>query len=106
MRGVAEESLGPSSTLFGPLGGDAMIVFNQEVRAPLYRWLRGVAFLDAGNVFERPRDASLRDLVGSVGVGLRVVTPYALLRVDYGKPVWGVAESSSGRWTFGIGQAF
>jgi outer membrane protein assembly factor BamA len=64
--------------------------------------------VDAGNVFETPRDASVRDLVGSVGFGLRLVTPFALLRVDFGKPIWGEvpAGSSSGRWIFGIGQAF
>ena len=53
----------------------------------------------------RHHDASLRDLVGSAGIGLRLATPFALLRVDYAKTVWGLKESS-GRWTFGIGHAF
>ena len=83
-----------------------MIVMNQEVRAPLYRWLRGIAFVDAGNVFARPGDTSLDGLVGSLGVGLRLATPFALLRIDYGRPAWGAAETSGGQWTFGIGQAF
>jgi outer membrane protein insertion porin family len=104
VRGVGEDSLGPSD-FFGPLDGQSMIVFNQELRLPLYRWVRGVAFLDAGNVFARPRDTSLRDLVGSAGFGLRVATPFALLRVDYGKSIWG-RPSDSGRWSFGIGQIF
>ena len=107
VRGVAEDDLGPRS-IFGdePNGGQAMILLNQEVRLPVYRWVRGVAFIDAGNVFERPADASLRDLVGSIGFGLRVSTPFALLRVDYGRVMWGRSEPSSGRWTFGIGQIF
>ena len=73
---------------------------------PIYRWVRGVAFVDAGNVFETPRDASLRDLVGSLGVGVRLATPFALFRVDFAQPVWGAPAGSSGRWIFGIGQAF
>jgi outer membrane protein assembly factor BamA len=82
-------------------------VLNQEVRVPIYGWVRGVAFVDAGNVFATPSDARLRDLVGSVGFGLRLATPVALLRVDFGKAIWGEASgSSSGRWIFGIGQAF
>jgi outer membrane protein assembly factor BamA len=107
VRGVAEDDLGPRS-IFGdePNGGQAMILLNQEVRLPVYRWVRGVAFIDAGNVFERPADASLRDLVGSIGFGLRVSTPFALLRVDFGRVMWGRSEPSSGRWTFGIGQIF
>jgi outer membrane protein insertion porin family len=108
VRGVPENSLGPRS-IFDPgepAGGQAMIVLNQEVRMPIYRWVRGVTFIDAGNVFAKPRDASLRDLVGSIGFGLRVSTPFALLRVDYGKVIWGMPEPGSGRWTFGIGQIF
>ena len=76
------------------------------MRLPIYRWVRGVGFVDAGNVFRRPRDASLRDLVGSIGFGLRLATPFALLRVDFAKPVWRAPAESSGRWVFGIGHAF
>jgi outer membrane protein assembly factor BamA len=109
VRGVAEDSLGPRDFFFdAPEGGRLLLVLNQEVRVPIYRWVRGVAFVDAGNVFETPGDARLRDLVGSVGFGLRLATPFALLRVDFGKPIWGEVPtgSSSGRWIFGIGQAF
>jgi outer membrane protein assembly factor BamA/autotransporter translocation and assembly factor TamB len=105
VRGVGEGALGPRDVFGFPAGGRMMIVLNQEARVPVYRWLRGVAFVDAGNVFVRPRDAGLRDLVGAVGVGLRLTTPFALLRADYARSVWGTAQKS-GRWTFGIGQAF
>jgi outer membrane protein assembly factor BamA len=108
VRGVPENDLGPRS-IFSPTepaGGQTMIVINQEMRMPIYRWVGGVAFVDAGNVFAKPSDARLRDLVGSIGFGLRVNTPFALLRVDYGKVIWGRPEPGSGRWTFGIGQIF
>ena len=107
VRGVAEDSLGPIDPIFEvPEGGRLLLVLNQEARLPIYRWVRGVAFVDAGNVFETPRAASLRDLVGSLGVGLRLATPFALFRVDFAQPVWGAPAGSSGRWIFGIGQAF
>jgi outer membrane protein assembly factor BamA len=107
VRGVAEDSLGPKDFFFNePEGGQLSLILNQEVRVPVYRWLRGVAFVDAGNVFARPRDASLGDLVGSLGLGLRLATPFALLRVDFATPAWGAPAGSSGRWIFGIGQAF
>jgi outer membrane protein insertion porin family len=105
VRGVAEEGLGGRDFFGDPTGGQLMVVLNQEVRVPIYGWVRGVGFIDAGNVFTKPRDASLRDLVGSVGIGLRLATPFALLRVDFAKTAWG-APATSGRWTFGIGQAF
>ena len=57
VRGVVEDSLGPRDFFFDePTGGKAMVVLNQEVRVPIYRWVRGVGFVDAGNVFERWRD--------------------------------------------------
>jgi outer membrane protein assembly factor BamA len=106
VRGVSEGGLGARDFFGDPAGGRVLMVFNQEVRLPIYRWLRGVGFLDAGNVFEQPRDASLRRLVGSIGFGLRVASPFALLRADYARSVWGAPAESSGRWSFGIGHAF
>jgi outer membrane protein insertion porin family len=106
VRGVADESLGARDVLGDPAGGEALVVLNQEVRFPIYRWLRGVGFVDAGNVFATPSAIGLRSLTGSLGVGLRLATPVALLRVDYGRTAWPGAQPSSSRWVFGIGQAF
>jgi len=105
VRGVDENSLGPRDFLGDPAGGQAMFVFNQEARVPIYKWLGGVAFIDAGNIFERPTDLKLNALTGSIGFGVRLSTPFALLRADYGKMVWGPGLRT-GRWVVGIGQAF
>ena len=104
VRGVAEDSLGEQD-FFGPVGGRALLVLNQEARVPIYKWLRGVGFVDAGNVFTQPSGIRLHELAGSIGFGLRLSTPFALLRADYGKVVWGAGMRSS-RWVVGIGQAF
>jgi outer membrane protein assembly factor BamA len=106
VRGVPEDSLGALDFFGLPRGGAGMFVLNQEVRVPVYRWVRAVGFLDAGNVFERVRDIRLGDLVGSTGAGVRLATPFALLRADVARPVWGSVPERSWRWTFGIGHAF
>jgi outer membrane protein assembly factor BamA len=106
VRGVREDGLGPRDFEGESAGGGALVVFNHEVRFPIYRWVRGVAFGDIGNVFTAPSAIDPGDLVGSLGGGLRVITPFALLRVDYGRVVAGTGESASGRWTFGIGHTF
>jgi outer membrane protein insertion porin family len=106
VRGVPEDGLGPRDFFGDPAGGEAMLVLNQEARFPIYRWFRGVGFIDAGNVFQRPSDFNLNNLVGAVGGGLRVVTPIALLRVDYGLKIWPGPRTDSGQWFFGIGQTF
>jgi len=55
---------------------------------------------------ERWRDVRLGELVGSVGAGVRIATPFALLRVDYARAVWNGSLAPPARFMFGIGQAF
>ena len=40
--GMAEEGLGDRDFFGDPVGGEALLLLNQEVRFPVYRWLRGV----------------------------------------------------------------
>jgi outer membrane protein assembly factor BamA/autotransporter translocation and assembly factor TamB len=105
VRGIEENGLGPRDFFGDPAGGESMLVLNQEARVPLFKWLHGVGFVDAGNVYPAIRDLKLSDLAGSIGFGLRLNTPFALLRADYGRIVWGPAPRA-GKWIFGIGQAF
>jgi outer membrane protein insertion porin family len=48
----------------------------------------------------------LRDLRKSAGTGLRVRTPYLLLRLDYGFKLDRRLGESRGAFFFSIGQAF
>jgi outer membrane protein assembly factor BamA len=105
VRGVEEDSLGERDVFGDPAGGEGMLVLNQEARMPIYKWLRGVAFIDAGNVFPNPRAIRFNALTGSIGFGVRLTTPFALLRADYGRVAWGAGQRS-GQWIVGIGQAF
>lgn len=106
IRGLPDDGAGERD-LFGAVGGRVLLLLNQEARIPLHRWFQAVAFVDAGNVFKSPRDASFGNLVTSAGLGLRFVTPFALLRADYGHVVGGASSGDSrARWTFGIGHAF
>jgi outer membrane protein assembly complex protein YaeT len=106
VRGYAENSLGPVDWLGFPRGGNALLTVNQEVRFPVFRWVRAVAFLDAGNVFAERRDVSLGDLKVSYGFGLRLDTPFAMLRIDYGRPASRLPGEPRGRWYFGVGHVF
>jgi translocation and assembly module TamA len=106
VRGIAQDGLGPRDFFGDPAGGEALLVLNHEARFPIYRWVRGAGFIDAGNVFQRPGDVGFGNLVGAVGAGLRIVTPVALLRVDYGRKVWPGPRADSGQWFFGVGQSF
>jgi outer membrane protein insertion porin family len=70
-------------TLF-PLGGNALAVFNFELRYPLASRVRIAPFYDLGNVFRRVSDFRFSDMTNTVGLGMRIHTPLGPLGVDYG----------------------
>lgn len=114
VRGYAESFVGPKNFVGDARGGNALLLLNQEVRAPIYRWLRGVAFVDAGNVFDANGEISLSKLDVGYGVGLRLHTPFSIFRIDLGVPARGERVSTpdgivlkrTARWYFGLGHIF
>ncbi|HKX28079.1 MAG TPA: translocation/assembly module TamB domain-containing protein [Blastocatellia bacterium] len=67
-----------------PIGGDAMTIFNFELRYPLTQRLRLVPFYDLGNVFRRVRDVNFSNMTNTFGMGLRINTPLGPVGLDYG----------------------
>lgn len=107
VRGYSQDSLGPVFEPFRPdplndpalfavltSGGNASLVLNQELRFPIFNMIRGVGFIDAGNIFPKIGDLSLRDLEVGVGVGVRADTPFGLFRFDFAIPL---SETALGR---------
>lgn len=105
LRGFEQNTVGPVAGR-QPLGGEAMVVINNELRAPLFGIFDGVGFVDIGNVYDRVGDFRLGDLRKTAGVGLRVRTPWFLLRMDYGVKLDRRPGETAGRLFFSIGQAF
>ena len=86
MRGFAQGTLGPPDPILAePVGGAAVIIFNQEIRFPIAWRISGVGFYDAGNAFAQPSDMRLSELRHSVGAGLRFELPFGLLRFDWAR---------------------
>ena len=82
MRGYARRRLGPRDSVDDPIGGETRVLANAEARFPLVRAFRGAAFVDAGQVWLRPKDTDLSDIQVAVGVGLVLVTPIGPVRLD------------------------
>ena len=106
LRGFAQNAVGSIGPNRIPVGGQAMLVLNNELRIPLVSIFDSVLFTDIGNVFDRVSDFSLTDLRKSVGIGLRVRTPWLLLRGDYGVVIAPRPGEPRSRVYFSIGQAF
>ncbi|HYU79555.1 MAG TPA: BamA/TamA family outer membrane protein, partial [Vicinamibacterales bacterium] len=106
LRGFAQNAVGPIGLDRLPLGGDAVLIINNELRFPLVSIIDGVVFSDIGNVYPRISDFSFTDLRKSAGVGLRFRTPWFLVRGDYGVVLDRRAGERHSRFYFSIGQAF
>ena len=106
IRGVEEDAVAGRDVFGFPISGRGLLVFNQEVRFPIYGWVRGVGFIDSGTLSPETK-ITFRDMTMSSGFGLRLMTPFGVVRGDYGRVLSsGFGPPPSGRWTFGIGQTF
>jgi len=106
LRGFAQNAVGPIGVDGVPLGGDAMLTINNELRFPLVWRFDGVGFVDVGNVFDRVARFSFLHLREDAGVGLRLHVPWFVLRLDYGVPFQPRPGESRSRLFLSIGQAF
>jgi outer membrane protein insertion porin family len=99
LRGFSLNQAGPRDSLGFPVGGLAMLTFNQELRFPMRlpfvgNRLGGTLFYDGGNVYsdvnhitlrwKSPSIADLNYFSHTVGFGVRYPTPIGPVRVDIG----------------------
>jgi outer membrane protein assembly factor BamA/autotransporter translocation and assembly factor TamB len=105
VRGFAENSLGPKYKE-EPIGGQAMFVFNEELRFPIWKTFFGGVFYDAGNVWGLSREVDLRLLRQGAGVGLRLMFPFGPVRLDWAHVLDPREGEDRSRWHFSIGHAF
>ena len=104
---VVNDANGNPILVLSPLGGNGLLVINNELRFPLWGPIGGVVFSDTGNVFARVRDIKPGNITETVGFGLRLKTPVGPVKFDIGflvlnKPA-GVSRSHK---HFTIGQTF
>jgi outer membrane protein insertion porin family len=87
VRGFALDTLGTPQTIGQngfPIGGNGMVIFNAELRAPVRGAIGVVAFIDSGNVFANASDIALTEHRSAVGFGIRYKSPVGPIRVDLG----------------------
>ncbi|HVF90787.1 MAG TPA: BamA/TamA family outer membrane protein, partial [Blastocatellia bacterium] len=106
LRGFGFEEAGPQVN-GRPLGGNAVVVLNNELRFPIYSFLGGSVFADTGNVFRRVRDIKPSNLTQTVGFGLRIKTPVGPVRLDFGFLIINKPQNApSFRRHFTLGSSF
>lgn len=105
IRGFELNEVGPTEE-GRPIGGEAMLLFNQEYRMPIWKQLKGLLFLDAGNVYRKVSDFDPTDMRWTIGAGLRLETAIGPLRLEYGAKLDRMPGESKGEWYIAIGEPF
>jgi len=100
--------------------GDLRFEANLEYRQDLVPYLKGAAFIDAGNIWLVNKDDTrpggqfkassfLKELAVGAGVGLRIDVQFFVIRFDYAFPLaapYGTPENKAGRLNLAIGYPF
>ena len=79
---------------------------NQELRFPIWKWFGAAVFYDGGNVYRGLGDFNPFDIRHSVGLGLRVNSPFGIARLDFGINISPEDDEPRGVLHFALGQAF
>ncbi|WP_417888019.1 BamA/TamA family outer membrane protein [Zunongwangia sp.] len=92
--------------------GNVRLEANIEYRFPLFSYLNGAVFADAGNVWTTNSESSLKggefssnfinELGIGSGIGLRVDIQGFVLRFDLAAPIHDPQKPSGGRWKFDV----
>jgi len=105
VRSFPERELGPSSNGY-PRGGEAYWLANLEYIHTLKGLLKGVAFVDAGNLNESFEDFGSGRTNFAAGLGLRLNLPIGPVRLEYGHNLNPGESDPSGAFHFAIGTTF
>jgi outer membrane protein assembly factor BamA len=99
--------LGPPDPATGTIiGGEGVVILNQELRVPLFWRVGGLAFWDAGNVFLESSDFNPLDLRHTAGLGFSIDMPVGLVTIDWAVLVNPAPGFDRTRWVFTYGYSF
>lgn len=114
MRGWQYKQLGPGTfrdTLNIERIGDIQLEFNAEYRFPIYDYLKGALFVDAGNIWTLREienlpggafklDKFYKDFAVDAGIGFRFDLSFFVFRLDAAVPLHNPAKIPEERWQF------
>ncbi|MEE8329858.1 MAG: outer membrane protein assembly factor BamA [Thermodesulfovibrionia bacterium] len=106
VRGLAFGEGGPRDETGEVIGGTKELIFNAEYIVPIEKNLRlkGVVFFDAGKSFDDYEEA--KSLRTTAGFGVRWMSPFGPIRLEWGYNLSKKADESSSKIEFAVGGLF
>jgi len=107
VRGYEARSLGPKDSNGEVIGGDKQLVTSIELRFPLLKkfGLNGVTFFDSGQAFRQSQSIDIGEMRSSAGAGVRWVSPFGPLAVDFGFALNSEPGDKTSLFNFSMGGA-
>ncbi len=107
IRGFDSNEVGPVDATTGQaIGGDAILIFRQELRWQVLPLISMVGFSDWGNVFALGTGHPIFKLRKSAGLGFRLHFQPLLIRLDWGMKLDRRPSEARSLFYFGIGHIF
>ncbi|MDP2156167.1 MAG: outer membrane protein assembly factor BamA [Nitrospirota bacterium] len=107
IRGLSLGEAGPRDVISGdPIGGTTELIFNFEYIFPLSSEmkLKGLVFIDAGNAYDNFN--KLGDLRYTSGLGVRWISPFGPIRLEWGYNLAPKFDESASKFEFAFGSFF
>lgn len=110
IRSFKAQQISPQDSTGARIGGNIQLLGNIEYTVPLYFGIRVAAFYDVGNVWGPDTSDGTKfditDLKQAIGLGVRWVSPFGPIRVDYGVNPNPKKGEDFGAFSFSVGSAF
>jgi outer membrane protein insertion porin family len=106
LRGWKFRQVSPHDDTGFAVGGTSEVLGNVEYLIPLPFGLRLAGFFDVGNVYAAGSAPDITDLRSDAGAGVRWLSPFGPIRVDYGIKLDRRAGEDFGAFQFSVGSAF
>lgn len=108
VRGFKYGRISPTDSKGERIGGEYMGYMQIETIFPLVKsmGLRGLCFLDMGNVWDKKSGYDITDLRKSIGVGIKWLSPMGPLSIEWGYNIDKKPGDDSSNWEFSTGGNF
>lgn len=108
LRGFSYRDVSPLDHAGKPKGGSTMLLATMEISHPIWSFIRGAAFVDAGNTWENPYSFGPGGINVGVGYGLRLMLPMinAPIKLDLAYPVVNNQDNLSRKFRFHFNMGF
>ncbi len=106
LRGYKEASIGFPDARPDRRSGLDELLFNLELRMPVYGRLYAIIFADFGSLWMDPSDIELNDFNTGVGFGIGYNSPIGVIRLDYARAMEETYPENRGKIYLNFGHPF